>query len=273
MIKKIAATLIIASCVLLILLYMFQEKIIFPTEKLNKDFVFSFHQEFDEINLETEDGETINALHFKVKKPKGVILFFHGNKGNLSRWGNLVSYLEAYDYDVFVMDYRNYGKSTGSYDEKKMYQDGLLAYNYVKQLFPENQIVVYGRSLGCTFATRVATQNNPKHLVLEAPFYNMKKGVRFFSKLAPTFIVKYKFRTDLDIPSVKSPITFFHGDVDKTTSFEESKELFELVMSKQKEFVPISKGTHHNLKDFDIYKTKLKEILSVIPTKVEESQE
>lgn len=265
MIKKIAATLVIVSCVLLILLYMFQEKIIFPTEKLDKDFVFSFAQEFEEVNLKTVDGETINALHFKVQDPRGVILFFHGNKGNLSRWGNLVSYLEAYQYNVFVMDYRNYGKSSGSYDEQEMYKDGLLAYDYVKQTFPEDKIVVYGRSMGATFATRVATQNNPKHVVLEAPFYNMKKGVRFFSKLAPTFIIKYKFRTDLDIPKVKSPITFFHGDADKTTSFKESKELFELVTFRQKEFVTIPNGTHHNLKDFEVYQTKLKEILSVIP--------
>tara|TARA_R110002073_G_scaffold108336_3_gene243414 strand:- start:82855 stop:83676 length:822 start_codon:yes stop_codon:yes gene_type:complete len=273
MIKRVTAILIIVSCVLLILLYMFQEKIIFPTEKLDKDFAFSFAQEFEEVNLKTEDGETINALHFKVKEPKGIILFFHGNKGNLSRWGNLVSYLETYQYDVFVMDYRNYGKSTGSYDEKEMYKDGLLAYDYVKQQFREDEIVVYGRSLGCTFATRVATQNNPKHLVLEAPFYNMKKGVRFYSKLAPTFIIKYQFRTDQDIPNVKSPITFFHGDTDKTTSFEESEELFQLVTSKQKEFVSILNGTHHNLKDFEVYQNKMKEILSVIPTKVEESQE
>lgn len=263
MIKKVAATLLIVSCVLLILLYMFQEKIIFPTEKLDKDFVFSFAQAFEEVNLTTEDNETINALHFKVQDPKGVILFFHGNKGNLSRWGNLVSYLKDYQYDVFVMDYRNYGKSTGSYDEAEMYQDALMVYDYIKQTFPEDRIVVYGRSLGATFATRVATQNRPKHVILEAPFYNMRKGVRFFSKLAPTFIIKYKFRTDLDIPKVTSPITFFHGDADKTTSFEESKELFGLITSQEKEFVAIPNGTHHNLKDFEVYQNKMKEILVV----------
>jgi len=261
MIKKIAATLVIVSCVILLVLYMFQNKIIFQSEKLNKEYVYSFTQEFEEVNLKTNDGETINALHFKAKNPKGIILFFHGNKGNLSRWGNLVSYLETYQYDVFVMDYRNYGKSTGNYDEKEMYNDGLLAYDYVKQKFPENQIVIYGRSLGCTFATRTALHNNPKHLVLEAPFYNMKKGVRFYSKLAPTFIVKYKFRTDLDIPKVTSPITIFHGDDDAITSFEESKDLFNLVKTVQKEFVPIPTGTHHNLKDYGLYKIKLEKIL------------
>lgn len=261
MIKKIMATLAVVVVVVFILLYMFQDKIIFQSEPLAKDHVFSFTQEFEEVNLQTEDGETINALHFKVKDPKGVILFFHGNKGNLSRWGNLVTYLEAYQYDVFVIDYRNYGKSTGSYNEKEMYKDGLLAYEYVKKRFPEEQIVVYGRSLGCTFATKVATKNNPKHLVLEAPFYNMKKGVRFYSKLAPTFIIKYKFETNKDIPKVKNPVTFFHGTTDVVTSFEDSKDLFDLATA-QKDFIAIPEGTHHNLKDFDVYKKRLSEILN-----------
>jgi len=255
------ATLAVVVAVVFILLYMFQDKIIFQSEPLAKDYVYSFAQMFEEVNMKTEDGETINALHFKVKNPKGIILFFHGNKGNLSRWGNLVAYLEEYQYDVFVMDYRNYGKSTGSYDERAMYKDALQAYTYVKQQFPEEQIIIYGRSLGCTFATRVATKNNPKHVILEAPFYNMKKGVRFYSKLAPTFIIKYKFETNKDLPKVTSPITFFHGDTDVVTSFDDSKELFQLGTS-QKDFVTIAKGTHHNLKDFDVYKKRLIEILN-----------
>ncbi len=261
MIKKIMATLAVIAIVVLILLYMFQDKIIFQSEPLAKDYVFSFAQPFEEINLKTRDEETINALHFKVKDPKGVVLFFHGNKGNLSRWGNLVAYLEEYQYNVFVIDYRNYGKSTGSYNEKEMYEDALMAYDYIKKQFPEEQIIVYGRSLGCTFATRVAMKNNPKHLILEAPFYNMKKGVRFYSKLAPTFIIKYKFETNKDLPKVTSPVTFFHGELDIVTSFEDSKELFDLATS-QKDFIAIPEGTHHNLKDFDAYKKRLSEILN-----------
>lgn len=259
--KKVIAGLILAVSAILIALYMFQDKIIFRSEPLPKEYSFSFAQHFEEVNLQTQDGETINALHFKVASPKGIILFFHGNKGNLSRWGNLVAYLEAYQYDVFVIDYRNYGKSTGSYDEKKMYSDALLAYDYVNELYPEEQIVVYGRSLGCTFATRAAKENNPKHLILEAPFYNMKRGVKFYSKLAPTFIIRYKFETNKDLPKVSSPVTFFHGDADVVTSFEDSKELFELSTSK-KDFVTIPGGTHHNLKDFDAYQKRLKEILN-----------
>lgn len=260
MIKKIISTLLVIGSVLILILYMFQDKIIFRAEKLPKDHIFSFEQEFEEINLPTKDGELINGLHFKVQAPKGIILFFHGNKGNLSRWGNLVSYLKYYEYDVFVIDYRNYGKSTGKYHEEKMYEDALLAYDYVRQHFSEENIVVYGRSLGCTFATRVAALHNPKHLVLEGSFYNLKRGVRFYSKLAPTFIIKYRFDTHLDIPKVKSPVTFFHGDADIVTSFADSRDLFDLATSK-KDIVILPGGTHHNLKDYEMYKEKLSKIL------------
>ncbi|MBL4605856.1 MAG: alpha/beta hydrolase [Flavobacteriaceae bacterium] len=267
MIKKIGLGILIFLGIGLFLFYVFQEKLIFLNgKKIPKDYVYLFPQSFEEVNLITEDNKTINALHFKLEAPKGVILFFHGNKGNLQRWGTIVPYLLAYNYEVLVMDYRGYGKSSGSFDEEKMYSDGLLAYDYLKKKYSENQIVVYGRSMGTTFATRVAAENNPKHVILEAPFYNLKRATQYYFTLSPTFLVKYKFRTDIDIPKVTSAITFFHGDDDATTSFEQSKELFQLVKSQQKEFVPIPTGTHHNLKDFDLYKSILKEILSVIPT-------
>ncbi len=77
-----------------------------------------------------------------------------------------------------------------------MYTDGLSVYNYVKKHYKEENIVVYGYSLGGTFATRIASENNPKELVLEAPFYNLKQAVQYYSRVAPTFLLKYAFRTD-----------------------------------------------------------------------------
>ena len=94
------------------------------------------------------------------------------------------------------------------------------------------------------------------HLILEAPFYNLKKATQFYFVLSPTFLIKYPFRTDLLIDKVASPVTFFHGDQDKTTSFDHSKELFKLVNSQQKEFVSIPTATHHNVKDYKIYYIK-----------------
>ncbi len=262
MIKKIVYGLLILLGVGLLFFYFFQERFIFLNgKKLPKDFVYQFPEPFEEVNISTQDNETINALHFTLEKPKGIILFFHGNKGNLSRWGNIVSYLLEYDYEVFVIDYRNYGKSTGNFDEEKMYQDAVDVYDFIKNNYAENEIVVYGRSLGAAFATEVGAKRNPKHVVLEAPFYNLKRATKFYFSLSPSFLLKYDFRTDQKIGKITSPITFFHGDADETTSFTESKELFQLVKASHQEFVEISKGTHHNLKEFSVYKNKMKTIL------------
>jgi len=243
-------------------LYFFQEKFIFINgKKLNKNHPYKFANKFDEVFIKTTKNNQINALHFKQIQPKGVVLFCHGNYGNLLKWGHRVAYLLEYNYDVLVFDYRNYGKSTGNFNEEEMYTDGLSVYNYVKKQYKEENIVVYGYSLGGTFATRIASENNPKELVLEAPFYNLKQAVQYYSRVAPTFLLKYAFRTDKDITKVKAPITIFHGNEDKTTSFRQSKNLIELVTSIKKEYLEIDKGTHHNIRDSAVYMDKLKEIL------------
>ncbi|ARV16872.1 alpha/beta hydrolase [Polaribacter sp. SA4-12] len=258
MIASISFLLIIG----LVFFYFFQEKFIFINwKKLDRNYQYNFPNKFEEIFIKTDGNNEINALHFKLPNPKGVVLFCHGNKGNLTRWGNRVAYLLEYNYEVLVFDYRNYGKSTGNYNEEAMYNDALSTYNHLKKDFNEEKIVVYGFSLGGTFATRIASQNTPKELVLEAPFYNLKKALQCYSKIAPTFLLKYQFRTDNDITKVTAPITVFHGNNDSTTSYKGSKKLLELNSSTKNKYIKIDGGTHHNIRQFDIYKEKLKEIL------------
>lgn len=262
MIRKIVYGLFILLGVGLLFFYFFQERFIFLNgKKLPKDFVYDFPQRFTEVNLQTTDNEEINALHFTLDQPKGVILFFHGNKGNLNRWGKIVPYLLDYGYEVFVMDYRNYGKSSGKFDEERMYSDAVLAFDYLLKSFNQDQIVVYGRSLGAAFASEVGVKRNPKHIILEAPFYNMKKATRFYFSLSPIFLLKYKFENNVKVSQINSPITFFHGDADETTSYDQSKELFQLVKTAKREFVEIPSGTHHDLKEFDVYRKALAKIL------------
>ena len=246
----------------MVFFYFFQEKFIFINwKKLDRNYQYNFPNKFEEVFIKTDGENEINALYFKLPNPKGVLLFCHGNKGNLTRWGNRVSYFLEYNYEVLVFDYRNYGKSTGDFNEEQMYNDALSTYNHLKTNYKEENIVVYGFSLGGTFATRIASQNKPKELILEAPFYNLKKALQCYSKLAPTFLLRYKFRSDLDIPKVTSPITIFHGNDDKTTSFEGAKKLLQLNANPKNLFIEIDKGTHHNIRAFDTYHQKLKEIL------------
>ena len=242
------------------LLHVFQEKIIFLPEAIDKEYVYQFPFDFEEVNLKTADNQTINALHIKAKNPKGVVLFFHGNKGNLIRWGEITSYFTQFKYDVFVIDYRGYGKSTGVFNEKKMYEDALLSYNYVRKFYKEENIVVYGRSLGTTFATKVASEHDPKHVILEAPFYNLHHAANFKYKIIPQFLLSFKFNSNQIISKIKSPITIFHGTEDETTPIAGSKQLFKLITATKKELVSLQNGTHHNLRDFQKYTTTLKTI-------------
>lgn len=243
-------------------IYFFQEKFIFLNGKrIAKDHQYQFSNTFEEVFIKTTGTNEVNALHFKLAAPKGVILFCHGNKGNLVKWGSRVSYLLAYNYEVLVFDYSNYGKSTGEFKEELLYKEGLAVYAYLKKQYKEAHIVVYGFSLGCTFATRIAKLNRPKELVLEAPFVNFREAVQYYSKYVPVFLLKYAFRTDHDISKVSVPITIFHGDMDEITSCAQSKRLVAKSTAIKNQHIEIKGATHHNVKEFPLYKEKLKEIL------------
>ena len=144
------------------MLTLIQEKFIFLPTQLPEEYSYSFDNEFEEFFLTNPDGARLNALHFKTNKPKGVILYFHGNAGDLSRWGEIANRFLDFEYDVIVMDYRGYGKSTGKRSESSLFEDAQLFYEHTAKLFSKDDIVVYGRSLGCSIATHVASQNEIK---------------------------------------------------------------------------------------------------------------
>ena len=259
--KRLLIALVSIYLLLMGILHVFQEKLIFLPEGIAENYSYNFPFDFEEINLKTVDNEIINALHIKAEKPKGIILFFHGNQGNLIRWGKISSYFTQFNYDVFVIDYRGYGKSTGAFDEAQMYNDALLSYNHVRKQFSEENIIVYGRSLGTTFAVKVASENKPKHVILEAPFYSLHNAANHKYKVIPKFLLSFKFNSYLLIPIIKSPITIFHGTDDKITPYKGSQELFKLISTSKKELILLENGTHHDVRDFKKYTNALKFIL------------
>jgi len=245
-------------CFIIMTLYLFQEKLIFRPTKLTIDYTYTFSQPFDELFIEAKDGALLNAIHFKAEKPKGIILYFHGNAGDLSRWGEITSFFTKLEYDVLIMDYRTYGKSTGQLSEENLFNDAQLFYNYALKLFSEDNIIVYGRSIGSTFAGFVASANNPRKLILEAPFYNLEDIV---AKRIPVFPIKYllnyQFPTDKLITSVKCPIIIFHGTKDGVVPFYSGEKLSKIRTKNKVIFIPIPGGGHNDLSDFDIYNERL----------------
>jgi len=217
-VKNLKLVLLIFSILYLgsgFILFLMQERFIFLGEPLPKNFKFSFATPFKELNLTTSDGAVINALHFKADSAKGVIVYFHGNAGNLERWGGLMEYYVSLNYDVVIMDYRGFGKSTGKRSEKVLFSDAQLIYDSVKKEFDENKIIVFGRSIGTGIAAYIAGQNNPKMLVLETPYYEMATLVRQRFPIYPTTLaLRYRFQTYKFLKTASCPIYIFHGTED-----------------------------------------------------------
>jgi len=113
-------------------LYLLQEKVLFRPTVLAQDYEYNFNHNFEELFLKPDAEAVINALHFKAENPKGVIIYFHGNAGDLSRWGIITEYFVEKNYDVLVMDYRTFGKSTGTLSESALYKDAQFCYDYLK---------------------------------------------------------------------------------------------------------------------------------------------
>jgi fermentation-respiration switch protein FrsA (DUF1100 family) len=254
---------LLAAILLITAVYFFQEKFIFLPDKLPQDYVYEFDQDFEELFLETSDGARLNALHFKRENPRGIVLYFHGNAGDLSRWGAITSVFLEHNYEVLVMDYRTYGKSTGKLSEAALYADAQLFYDKARAYFPEKQIVVYGRSLGTSLATFIASKNNPKKLILETPFFNLKKLVAQKTPYLPVEqLLKYEFPTANFVNDVKCSVTIIHGTDDGVVPIEWAWKLFSVIPEEQRFFVEVKGGKHNDLIRFPAYNlTIYKELL------------
>ncbi|SNV36831.1 Esterase/lipase [Chryseobacterium taklimakanense] len=246
-----------------------QEKVVFLPVKLPEDFEYSFDCAFEEYFFDTPNEGKINAVHFKIQKPKGVILYFHGNSDNLVRWGKIASDLTGFGYDVFVPDYRHYGKSTGPRNEEYLFSDAQFCYDFLKKQYGEENIIVYGRSLGGAFAVKMAADNEPKKLILEATFFNLQDIVNRWlpnsatEKISPK--MTYHFHSNKNILEVNCPLYHFHGDKDFVVPINSGKKLFETLHTEkpelEKKFIEIKGGSHDDLSKFEEFQTELNRIL------------
>ncbi|MDO5979753.1 alpha/beta hydrolase [Flavivirga spongiicola] len=239
-----------------------QEKMLFHPTVLSQDFKFEFSYPFEELFFNTDDDAVINAIHFKTENPKGVILYFHGNAGNLSRWGIITEFFVEKQYDVLVMDYRTFGKSTGKLSETALYNDSEFCYNYLKKNYSENDITVYGRSLGTGVATYIASKNNPKQVILETPYYSIIDVAKSRFPIFPVkHLLKYKLPSYQFITKINCPIYIFHGTNDQVVPYKSAKGLFEVAPTSHTTFTTIKGGGHNNLVTYEAFIKGVNQIL------------
>ncbi len=246
---------------IIVIAYFIQDKFIFKPEKLKQDFVFKYDTPFEEYFFDVEPGVRINGLHFFVPKPLGLVIYFHGNTRSIKGWSKYAKDFLKFNYDVVLIDYRGFGKSTGKRSEHAMLNDMQFVYNTLKQKYHEDHLIIYGRSIGSGFATKLACDNNPRYLILDAPYFSFKQVVKRFLPFLPVrFVLRYHLRTDLWIESVPCHTYIIHGNKDRLIPFAQSEKLRSINKHKIT-LIAIEGGGHNNLPSFPDYHNFLRDIL------------
>jgi uncharacterized protein len=252
---------IIGYVVLLLLLYFLQERFIFKPEKLKQSFQYKYDVPFRELFFDVEPGVRINGLHFHVDKPHGLILYFHGNTRSIKGWAKYARDFYRYNYDVVLVDYRGFGKSTGKRSEQKMLSDMQFVYDTLREEYPEDHLILYGRSMGSGFATKLASDNQPRYLILDAPYYSFRRVVERFLPILPMrFVLRFHLRTDRWIQNVNCHTYILHGTKDRLIPISQSEQLQALNPGKIT-LIRIHGGAHNNLPSFPEYHNFIRDIL------------
>ena len=257
--------------VISIALYYLQDYMLFKPEKLPKDFQFAYeNQATKEYNLETRDGAIINGLRFFPKgESKGVVLYLKGNSKSIKGWGKFAVDFTRHGYNVLMVDYRGFGKSTGKRSQKAIKRDLQKVYDKLKERTTEDRIVLYGRSLGSGFATKLASLNNPKMLILDAPYYSLTKVTARYAPFMPlSLLLKYPLPTYKWLKYVQCPIHIIHGTHDKLIPYKSSVKLAQINPKLTKLHTVIG-GGHKNLNNFESYHNMLDDILNTEPKTID----
>ena len=242
---------------------MIQENFIFYPQKLDKNHKFSFNQKFREINIKTPDNVLLNTVLFEAENPKGVIYYLHGNAGSLDSWGMVAKTYTDLNYDVLMLDYRGYGKSDGSISsEKQIFGDVQLVYDELNKMYTEDKIIVLGYSIGTGPASKVAADNNPKLLILQAPYYSLTDMMKHFYPIIPAFVLKYKFETYKYMQKCKMPVVIFHGDADEVIYYGSALKLKEHFKDTD-QLITLNGQGHSAMTDNPEYKTELEKLLQL----------
>ncbi|WP_433764513.1 alpha/beta hydrolase [Flavobacterium ginsenosidimutans] len=241
--------------------YFNQIGLVFHSSKLPKDFKFDYKQKFEEVNITSFDGSILNGLLFKAENSKGLVFYLHGNAGTLETWGKIAKIYTSLGYDIFILDYRSFGKSEGEIEnEEQLSKDISIVYKKVAEKYSQNKIIIAGYSIGSGFATKLALENNPRALILQAPYFNFlelsSSRVPFF----PDFMKKFSLETNLYLPKIKSPIYIFHGTKDQLIPIDNSIRLKKLLKSNAY-FYPLKNQEHIGVNENEDFQEQLKKIL------------
>ena len=254
------SSLIIAYIVLIIFIYFYQRNLLYhPSENNYQNDKIQFN--YDEIFITVDEEIQLKSWIIKkdFKKFKTLVIF-HGNAGHLSNRIYKLNELYKLDINILLISWRGFSGNKGSPTENNLYKDAKAAIKWLNEEgVSNNQIILYGESLGSGVAVELGKENNFNSIILESPFTSIENSAKIYYPYLPVrLILKDRYDSISKIKMINIPILIMHGEKDDVVPFSMGKELFEKANSpKQSYFTPeddhmmeFNSSLLKNIKDF-----------------------
>ena len=234
---------------LLALLFLRQRELVFPRDPTRADIAKAGLPGAQEITLTAADGERLVAWAVPPRAGKPVILYFHGNAGNLGRPGRVARFraLTEDGTGLLAVSYRGYGGSSGSPSEAGLHLDARAAYGAAAERFGAAPLIGYGESLGTGVVLKLAAEVPLAAVVLEAPYLSTVSVAQGIYPYVPVGLLMLDpFRSDLIVGNVRAPLLVLHGQRDRVIPFAQGEALYALA-NPPKRFLRFPGGGHEDL--------------------------
>jgi uncharacterized protein len=234
-------------CGVLLTIFFLQSSILFQSNLPTRDIVAtpsSIGLDYEAVNFETEDGIKLDAWFIPAQKPRGTVLFFHGNGGNISHRLETIKILHGLRLSTFIFDYRGFGQSDGEPSEIGTYRDAEAAWRYLTEQrgIAENNIVLFGRSLGGAIAAYAASRYQAGAFILESAFTSLPDiAADVYWFLPARWLVLINYDTEKALKSVSGPVLIIHSVDDELVPYSHGRTLFN-VAREPKHFLKLCGG-------------------------------
>ena len=249
-----------------IAIYWLQDFILFRPEPLERKHRYAFTDPHREVELKLDEQSIINIIQFSCPESspvRGVVLYFHGNRKNIGWYARYARNFTKMGWEVWMLDYPGYGKSTGHFSEKRLYEYADQLYALAFHTYGPGQIIIYGKSMGTGIAAELGSHKSCRRLILETPYYSMSSLAAHYFPIYPVNqMIRYKLPTYQYLQVVTAPISIFHGTEDGVIPYSNSRRLIG-VLKERDEYITLEGGSHNDLNDFPLFHQKLDSLLTL----------
>ena len=224
--------------------------------------------DYEDVSIETADGVTLHGWFIEGQSSR-VLLFFHGNAGNISHRLDSIRQFRNLGLSVLIIDYRGYGQSGGKTTESGLYRDADAAWRYLieDRGLSASDVILFGRSLGASVAARLAAQHRPLALIVESSFSSIPDiAQELYPWLPARWMSRYSHATRDYVRDVHSPLLVVHSRDDDIIPFHHGEAIFE--SANEPRTLLALRGTHNDafLRDESTYIEGLRTFLTGLST-------